>query len=101
MRIEVEPGGLGAEGASQAQLAGHIRELAGKLASASSAACATGDPELSGAIESYLAGCSESLTVLANSVAGIGANLGSASSAYAGTDQAAIPSLQPIQSLKP
>jgi hypothetical protein len=95
VRIEVETGALSAEGAGQAQLAGQIVELGGELARASSAACAAGDPRLSGAITDCLASWSRSLSMLAGSVEGVGTNLDAAAGAYTGTDQGAMPAGAP------
>jgi hypothetical protein len=91
VRFEVEAGTLSAEGAGQSQLAGQITELAGELARASSAACAAGDPRLSGAIDDCLASWSDSLSMLAGSVEGLSGNLGAAANAYTGTDVGAMP----------
>jgi hypothetical protein len=95
VRIEVEAGALSAEGAGQSQLAGQIMELAGELGRASAAACAAGDPQLSGAINDCLATWSQSLSMLAGSVEGLGANLSGAAGAYTGTDLGAMPARVP------
>jgi hypothetical protein len=91
VRIEVEAAALDAESAGQSQLAAQIRELTGELGRASAAACAAGDPGLSGAIDDCLAAWSHSLAMLASSVEGLGTNLGGASGAYTGTDLGAMP----------
>lgn len=78
MRIEVESGALSGEGSGQTQLVGRIRDLAGELSRASSASSSAGDPQLSGAVDECLATWARSLTMLAGSVEGLGANLGAA-----------------------
>jgi len=95
MRIEVDPGALSAEGTGQTQLAGQILELGSSLEAATSAACAAGDPQLSGAINDCLLAWSDSLAMLADSVEGTGANLSGAANAYSGTDQGAMPMGEP------
>lgn len=95
MRIEVDAGALTAEGAGQTQLAGQIMELQGVLRGATSAACAAGDPQLTGAINDCLAAWSDSLAMLAGSVEGMAGNLTGGASAYVGTDQGAMPGGKP------
>lgn len=90
-RIEAQPDTLAGAGATQRQLAGRITELAGRIERAGSASGAAGDPALSGAISDCLAGWSASLGMLAESVGGLGANLGAAGAAYSETDTSAIP----------
>jgi len=91
MRLEVDAGALSAEGGGQTQLASEITELAAALQGATSAACAAGDPQLTGAINDCLAAWSDSLAMLAGSVEGTGANLTGAANAYTGTDEGAMP----------
>lgn len=95
MRIEVDPGALSAEGGGQTQLAGQILELGNALQTASSAASAAGDAQLTGAINDCLLAWSDSLAMLAGSVEGTGGNLTGAANAYSGTDQGAMPTRAP------
>ncbi len=91
-RIEVQPEGLSAAGGEQAALAGRLLELASRLEAAGGAgAGAAGDPAAAQAIELGGASWAASLAMLADSVGGLAANLGSAASAYTSTDQAAMP----------
>lgn len=90
-RIEVQPEALTGAGGRQTELAGRIRELAGRLESAAAASGAAGDPAASQAIADCVASWQASLGMLADSVSGLGTNLTLAGSAYAGTDEGAIP----------
>jgi len=81
MRIEVDTGALSSEGGEQTQLSGQIMGLASALQGATSAACAAGDGQLTGAINDCLTAWSDSLAMLAGSVEGTGANLSGAASA--------------------
>jgi len=90
-RIEAQPEVLGGAGARQAELAGRLSELSEGLTGASAAACAAGDPALSGAISDSIGSWQASLALLADSVGGLATNLTAASGAYEQTDAAAIP----------
>jgi hypothetical protein len=91
-RIEVEPGQLHAAGGRQQALAGEVATLTGRLEAAGDAAAgAAGEPGAAAAIADCCAAWSASLTMLAESVGGLAANLHSAGGAYAGTDSNAIP----------
>lgn len=94
-RIEAQPAALSGAGGRQADLAGRIGELSGRLASSSSASGAAGDPAASEAISGFLSSWQASLALLSDSVAGLGSNLTAASGAYSGTDEGAIPAGRP------
>jgi hypothetical protein len=91
-RIEVDPGQLQTAGSRQGALGEHIASLCGPLiAAADAAAGAAGDPRAAGAITDCAGAWSASLGMLAESVGGLGANLGAAGDAYLGTDAGLIP----------
>jgi len=90
-RIEAQPDALSGAGARQSELAGRLSELAERLTGASSAACAAGDPDLSGAISDSVLSWQASLALLSQSVGGLATNLTAASGAYTETDAGAIP----------
>ena len=83
--MEVQTGALTDAGARQAEIAGQLTELSGRLTTAA------GDPAveeaMTGAVQSWQA----SLAMVSHSVASIGSNLGSASIAYLTVDESAIP----------
>jgi uncharacterized protein YukE len=91
MRFEVETGAVSAAGARQQQAAGRIRELSGRLANASSAACSAGDPAVNAALGTCLLSWQKSLEMLSESVGTLATNLSGAGAAYTGTDEQAIP----------
>ena len=72
-------------------MAGRLAELAVALDGASGAGAAAGDAALAGALRAFVANWGSSLATMAGSVDGLAANLGAASSAYVGTDDAAMP----------
>lgn len=90
-RIEAQPAALSGAGGQQAELASRIGELSSRLASASSASGAAGDPAASQAIAAFVSSWQASFSMLAESVSGLGSNLTAASGAYSGTDEGAIP----------
>lgn len=89
-RIEAPTEQIAAAAERQRQLASSIGELRGRLSSASSAACAAGDPEVSEALSGYLASWGDSFALLAESVGDLGANLGAGAGAYEQTDRSAM-----------
>jgi hypothetical protein len=91
-RIEVDTGQLHAAGGRQASLAEQLVSMSGSLgATGNSAAAAAGEPGTAGAIGDCCAAWAMSLAMLADSVGGLGSNLGAAASAYATTDANAVP----------
>lgn len=71
-------------------MAARIAELARSVERAGLAAGAGGDPVFSEAISDCMGSWSASLSMLSESVGGLGGNLGAAGAAYADTDSAAI-----------
>lgn len=61
------------------------------IAAADAAAGAAGDPRAAGAMADCAGAWAASLSVLAQSVGGLGTNLTAAGGAYLGTDAAAMP----------
>jgi hypothetical protein len=91
-RIEVDPGQLHGASARQAGLAGQVMALSGSIqATGSTAAGAAGQAGAGAAISDFAAAWSLSLQMLADSVGGLGGNLGAAGDAYAGTDANSVP----------
>ena len=91
-RIEVDPGQLYTAGARQSALAGQVTSLSGSLdAAGSSAAGAAGEPGAAAAIADCCTAWAASLLMLADSVGGLGGNLGAAGDAYANTDATTMP----------
>jgi hypothetical protein len=91
MLIEVQPSALGAASGSQAELAGRLTEISGRLTAAMSGASGAGDPGLADAMAATVQSWQASLAMLADSVGGMAANLSGASTAYSVTDESAIP----------
>ena len=72
--IQVQPDALQSGAGTQAAVAAHVRELGGRLKSATaSAASAAGDGNAAGAISSFGAGWASALDYLAETVAARGA----------------------------
>ena len=91
-RIEVEPGQLHSAGGRQLALADQVAGLCATLESAgSSAADAAGEAVAAAAMADCAAAWSLSLQMLAQSVAGLGSNVGAAGDAYATTDATVMP----------
>jgi hypothetical protein len=91
-RIEVDPGQLQSASGQQLALADQVAGLLGTLeAAGSSAAGAAGEPVAAAAIADCAAAWSVSLGMLAQSVGGLGSNIGAAGSAYVSTDAGAMP----------
>jgi hypothetical protein len=91
-RIEVEPGQLHSVSGRQLALANEVAGLCGTLeAAGGSAAGAAGEPVAAAAMADCAAAWSLSLQMLAQSVAGLGSNLGAAGAAYETTDATAMP----------
>jgi hypothetical protein len=91
MRLEAQPEALASAGSTQSGIAAQLQELSGRLTTAADGASAAGTPALveamTGAIQSWQA----SLAMVAESVGGVGANLGGAAEAYTIVDESAIP----------
>lgn len=89
-RIEAPTEQIASAGRRQAELAGSIGELRGTLASASSAACSAGDPEVSAALSGYLGSWGDSFAMLAESVGNLAGNLSAGAGAYTEADESGM-----------
>jgi hypothetical protein len=91
MRFEVQPQALtgqapviGRQGDRLAELAGEVRGLGG-------VAGATGSPEAAAAVERFAHVWSETVLLMAETVAALGAATGEAAAAYTATDAGVMP----------
>jgi hypothetical protein len=91
MRFEVEPQALTGQAPVISRQGGQLAELAGEIRGLAGVAGATGSPEAAAALERFAHIWSESVLVMADNVAALGAATGEAAAAYTATDAGVIP----------
>jgi hypothetical protein len=90
MRFEVEPQALTEQAPAIDREGGQLAELAGEVRGLAGVAGATGSPEAAAALERFAHVWSESVLLLAETVAALGAAAGEAA-AYRAVDAGVIP----------
>jgi hypothetical protein len=91
MRFEVEPQALASQAPVLGGLAGRLGEVAGETSALVGAAGATGSPEAAAALERFVHIWSESVLLMADNAAALGAATGSAATAYTTVDAGVMP----------
>jgi uncharacterized protein YukE len=91
MRLEVQPQALSGQAPVVARQAGQLAELAGEVRSLTSVATATGSPEAAAAAERFAQTWSQSVLLIADAVAALGAATDQAAAAYTAVDASVMP----------
>ena len=91
MRFEVELQALTGQGPVISRHGGQLAELAGEVRGLAGVAGATGSPEAAAALERFVDIWSESVLLMADIVAALGAATGEAAAAYTATDAGVMP----------
>ena len=91
MRFEVEPQALTGQAPVISRQAGQLVELAGEIRGLAGVVGATGSPEAAAALERFVHIWSESVLLMADIVAALGAATGSAATAYTTVDAGVMP----------
>ena len=91
MRFEVAPQALYEQAPAIDREGGQLAELAGEVRGVAGVAGATGSPEAAAALERFVHIWSESVLLMADTVAALGAATDQAGAAYTATDAGAIP----------
>jgi hypothetical protein len=91
MRFEVAPQALYEQAPAIDREGGQLAELAGEVRGLAGVAGATGSPEAAAALERFVHIWSESVLLMADIVAALGAATGSAATAYTTVDAGVMP----------
>jgi hypothetical protein len=91
MRFEVAPQALYEQAPVIDREGGQLAELAGEIRGVAGVAGATGSPEAAAAVERFARTWSESVRLIAGTVAALGAATSSAAAAYTATDAGVMP----------
>jgi hypothetical protein len=91
MRFEVEPQALGGQAPVISRQGGRLAEVAGEVRGLAGVAGATGSPEAAAAVERFARVWSESVLLMAGTVAALGAATDQAAAAYTATDAGVMP----------
>jgi hypothetical protein len=91
MRFEVAPQALTGQAPVIGRQAGRLAELAGEVRGLAGVAGATGSPEAAAALERFAHVWSETVLLMAETVAALAAATGEAAAAYTAVDASVIP----------
>jgi isopentenyl diphosphate isomerase/L-lactate dehydrogenase-like FMN-dependent dehydrogenase len=91
MQLEVAPQALSGQAPEITRQGARLAEVAGELRGLLGVAAATGSPEAAAAAERFAQVWSQTVLLLADTVAALGAATGAAAAAYTATDAGAMP----------